>query len=94
MQLPVINGAPTNDVAVVSLAFVGGAVSSIASPEMVVRLGLTEVVADEAAVWETVEIVDTEVRLMLDIALDNPAGEHPTKSGAVSLTAAHSSLLN
>ena len=31
---------------------------------------------------------------MLERALDMPPGEHPTKSGAVSLTLAHSSLLN
>lgn len=32
--------------------------------------------------------------LALARALESPAGEHPTKSGAVSLTASHSCLLN
>jgi hypothetical protein len=66
------------------------------SPVSVVRLGLADTGVEEVPVGEAVEAeaAGEIVRLMLASALDSPAGEHPTKSGTVSLTLAHSSLLN
>lgn len=96
VQLPVIKGAPTNVVTVTGFPEVGAAVSVTASPESVVRLGFIDADDEDDVADEAVEAVAGEavVRLILARALDSPAGEHPTKSGAVSFTAAHSSLLN
>jgi len=90
VQLPVINGRPEN-AAVAGLAVVATAVSVTTSPVIVLKLVLSaamEDVVDEAT--EDVAVAE----LMLARTLDNPAGEHPTKSGAVSLTASHSCWLN
>jgi hypothetical protein len=97
VQLPVIKGAPAKPVAVNCFAVVAGAVSEMTSPVRVETLGLTEPDEVDAETGEAVEAVPpagARVRLMLARALDKPAGEQPTKSGAVSLTFAHSSLLN
>ena len=96
MQLPVMSGAPAKVVAVTIFPVKVTCVSDITSPEIVVRLGLADIEVEEVALGKPVEPVAAgeEERLMLASALDSPAGEHPTKSGAVSLTAAHSSLLN
>jgi hypothetical protein len=93
VQLPVISGRPAN-VAVGVLDVDIGGISVITLPVIVLNNGLTEdeVVVAEDAVDDPAVVI--WLRLMLARALDNPAGEHPTKSGAVSLTAAHSCLLN
>jgi hypothetical protein len=95
VQLPVMSGAPAYVVAMIGFPIVVIWASVTAFPESVVKLGLTD--ADEVVAGvDPVEAVSSggDVRLMLASALDNPAGEHPTKSGAVSFTAAHSALLN
>lgn len=92
-QLPVKSGLPPK-VAVTGFVVEGGSVCVTISPLIVLKPGLTD---EEVAVDDDTElgdIVGAVVRLMLARALLNPAGEHPTKSGAVSLTAAHSCLLN
>lgn len=91
VQLPVINGLPSN-VAVDCFPDVGAAVSGTTSPVMVESFGLGD--EEDVGIGEAVDVGAGGVRLMLASALDNPAGEHPTKSGAVSFTAAHSCLLN
>jgi hypothetical protein len=96
VQLPVIRGAPAYVVIVSCFPVETAAVSEITSPDRVARLGLTEPDVEEVPGEDAVgaEAGGENVRLMLASALDSPAGEHPTKSGAVSLTLAHSSLLN
>jgi len=96
VQLPVIRGAPPNEVTVTSLPAVVAAVSNTTSPDRVAILGFAELDVEDVVVGEAVEApaAGANVRLMLERALESPAGEHPTKSGAVSLTALHSSLLN
>lgn len=94
VQLPVISGRPEN-VAVTGFAVVATAVSVTTLPVIVLKLVLRADV-DEVVVGALVDAgtcVDV-AKLRLASTLDNPAGEHPTKSGAVSLTAAHSCLLN
>lgn len=84
------------NVAVTGLPLVAIADSSTRSPVIVLKVLLT---AEEEAVVVAEDAEDAVVggtvrTIALARALDNPAGEHPTKSGAVSLTAAHSCLLN
>lgn len=92
-QLPVRSGLPPK-VAVTGFVVEGGNVCVTTSPLTVLKPGFTD---EEVAIEDDAELgnaVDIGVRLMLARALLNPAGEHPTKSGAVWLTAAHSCLLN
>ena len=93
VQLPVSSGRPAY-VAVGGFVVDIKAISVITLPVIVLNNGLTEedVVVAEAAVEDPAVVI--WLRLMLAKALDNSAGEHPTKSGAVSLTLAHSCLLN
>lgn len=94
VQLPVINGLPAK-LAVDGLPVVGTMVSETVAPVIVKYRVSTEeeLVLMAEAVCALITGV-TPWALALARALDNPAGEHPTKSGAVSFTAAHSCLLN
>lgn len=92
VQLPVISGFPSK-VAVNVFSVVGTTDSGTTSPVIVDNPEFTDVEdSDDIAVEAVVGV--TGVKVMLARALESPDGEHPTKSGAVSLTAAHSCLLN
>ena len=94
VQLPVISGLPANS-AVSGFSLTAAATSVMASPVMtetpesvVDKELLPDVAGDEG------ELLVACSALALKRALVSPAGEQPTKSGAVSLTASHSCLLN
>ncbi len=98
VQPPVSRAWPVYDAVVVADA-VGITVSITTFPAIV----LTPVTTDEELVVVVEEERDKDVladavaevvALAEASALERPDGEHPTKSGAVSLTAAHSCWLN
>lgn len=103
MQLPVISGLPAK-VAVGVFPLCEITVSGTTSPDTVRYPEFANEDGEEEDKDEEVPVTEEAVAepvtgatpraLALARALDNPAGEHPTKSGAVSLTAAHSCLLN